>query len=147
VSILNDLKFLLLKNLNCWFKIQKFRYFHKIKTQNKQIFSNLRKFILIKLLTMKIKFYVLSCELQLYQCFLLGKDSSDKYLIGQKSERQLCKNSRTYQLNSYALHSFLNEIQCCPNYHYCVARNIKCSDSLFVIKLVPNKTEYIDKIW
>lgn len=96
---------------------------------------------------MKIKFYILSCELQLYQCFLQGKDSSDRYLIGQKSEKQLCKNSRTYQLSSYGLYSFLNEIQCSPNYHYCVARNIKNSSSPFVIKLIPNKIEYIDKIW
>ena len=96
---------------------------------------------------MKIKFYILSRELQLYQCFLRGKNSSDKYLIGQKSEKQLCKNSRTFKLDSYALYLFLNEIQCCINYHYCVARNIKSSNSPFVIQLIPNKIEYIDRIW
>lgn len=96
---------------------------------------------------MKIKFYILSRELQLYQCFLLGKDSNDSYLIGQKSGKQLCKNSRTFQLNSYDLYLFLNEIQCCPNYRYCVARNIKSSSNPFVVQLKPNNIEYIDKIW
>ncbi|CAG9803241.1 unnamed protein product [Chironomus riparius] len=96
---------------------------------------------------MRIKFYILSRELQLYQCFLLGKDSSDSYLIGHKSEKQLYKNARVFKLNSYALYLFLNEIQCCPNYHSCVARNIKSSSSQFIIQLMPNKIEYIDRIW
>lgn len=96
---------------------------------------------------MKIKFYILTCEVQLYQCFLLGKDSSDNFLIGQKSGKQLCKSSRIYQLNSYGLYLFINEIQCCPHYHYCVARNIKSSSNPFVVQLIPNKIEYIDRVW
>lgn len=97
---------------------------------------------------MKIKFYVITGDSNVYSCFLLGVNSRDNYLLGNKSrENNLNENSRRTSLNAYLFHFFLNEISNCVNFKYRVARNIKSHDSPFIIEIQPNQTEYIDRTW
>lgn len=97
---------------------------------------------------MKIKFYVLHCDSSLYTSFVIKDAAGIKsYLLGTRIRKVLLKDSRVYLLNSYGLYIFLNELDCCPTYHTAVARNIKSSNNPFVIQLVPNKLEFIDKTW
>lgn len=97
---------------------------------------------------MKIKFYVLHCDSSLYTCFLVSsKNDIKSYYLGKKTTKILAKNSRIHQANSYGFYLFLNELECCPSYHYAVARNIKKLSDPFVIQLMPNNLEFIDKTW
>lgn len=97
---------------------------------------------------MRIKFYVLHCDSTLYTCFVISRnDGINTYLLGKKTSKVLANNSQIHQTNSYGFHLFLNELECCPTYHRAVARNIKKSSDPFVVQLIPNKLEFIDKTW
>lgn len=97
---------------------------------------------------MKLKFYVLHCDSNLYNCFLITKDNGvTSYLIGKRTSKILHENKRVYQINSYGFHIFLNELKCSPTYHRAVAKNVKSTSSPFVIQLIPNRLEFIDKTW
>lgn len=97
---------------------------------------------------MKIKFFVLHRDSSLFTCFIILRDSGAKtYLLGNKSSKVLPVDSRLYRINSYGFHLFLNELENCPTYHRAVAGNIKSSDSPYVVQLIPNNLEFIDKTW
>lgn len=97
---------------------------------------------------MKIKFFVLHCDSSLYTCFVTSKDKGGKsYLLGKRTAKTLSDESRVFHINSYGFHLFLNELDCCPTYHHAVAGNIRRSSLPFVIQLIPNKVEFIDKTW
>lgn len=99
---------------------------------------------------MKIKFYVLHWDSSLFTCFVVSNTTGIKsYLLGTRTNKVLPKekDSRVYLLNSYGFYLFLNELDCCPTYHAAVARNARSSNEPFVVKLVPNKLEFIDKTW
>lgn len=97
---------------------------------------------------MRVKFYILNHQQQLYQCFILGRESDEKCIIGATSTKpEVRETLKKFLLNSYGLLMFLNELNHCETYRYWVARNIKSSSDPFLIQLTPNKTEYIDRVW
>lgn len=97
---------------------------------------------------MKIKFYVIHCDSSIHTCFVISKHPGiSSYLLGPKTSKHLADNSRIQLINSYGFYLLLNELECCPTYHRAVARNIKSSTAAFVIQLIPNKKEFIDKTW
>lgn len=97
---------------------------------------------------MKVKFYVIREDASLFQCFITKSLVSDeKYLLGNKSSRILPPNSPTVEVTGIAFHSFLNELNCCENFHIKAASNIKNLDMPFVIQIVAIKKEYIDYAW
>lgn len=97
---------------------------------------------------MKIKFYIVQCDSSLQTCFItLENRQINSYLLGQRTTKALDDDSRIFFVNSYCIHIFLNELECCPTYHRAVARNIKSSTSSFVLQIVPSEKEFIDKTW
>ena len=100
---------------------------------------------------MKIKFYyMLPCDLSLFTCFLTSKEHKDNsYLLGKRPNRTSSdkKDQRVVRINSYTFYIFLNELQCSRVFHRAVALEIKKSAGPFVIQLMPNKLEFIDKTW
>lgn len=97
---------------------------------------------------MKVKFYVIREDASMFQCFITNNLMTDeKYLLGNKSSRILPPNSKTVQVTGIAFHSFLNELNCCDNFHNNAAINLKKQKMPFVIQIVPIKKEYIDYIW
>jgi hypothetical protein len=97
---------------------------------------------------MKIKFYVIHCDSSRYTCFITTRDGGvNSYLLGKQTAKALGDESRVHKINSFGFHFFLNELDCSPTFHHAVARNIKRSSLPFVIQLVPNKEEFIDRTW
>lgn len=97
---------------------------------------------------MKIKFYVILCDSQVFTCFVTTKNEGiNAYSLGYSTSKVLPENSRNYRVNPYCFHLFLNELNCCATYHQAVARNVKGSDTPFVIQLAPASKEFIDKTW
>lgn len=97
---------------------------------------------------MKIKFYVLHWDSSLYTCFIVSKDNRmNTCLSANKTTKVLATNSRNHRANSYGFYLFLNEIECCSNFASTVASKVKSSPGPFVIQLIPNKCEFIDKTW
>lgn len=97
---------------------------------------------------MKIRFYVIHRDSSIYSCFVVIKEEGvNTYLLGKKTIKTLSDESRIHEINSYEFRAFLNELDCCPNYNRAVARNIKSSNTPYVVKLIPNRVEYIDKTW
>lgn len=97
---------------------------------------------------MKIKFYVIRCDAQVFTCFVTSRDEGiSAYSLGYPTSKVLPPNSRTFRVNPFCFHLFLNELNNCPTYHQAVAQNIKGSDAPFVIQLVPATKEFMDKTW
>ncbi|CAO1383259.1 unnamed protein product [Diamesa hyperborea] len=97
---------------------------------------------------MKVKFYVIREDASMFQCFITNSLVTDeKYLLGNKSSRTLPPNSQTVEVTGIAFHSFLNELNCCENFHKNAANNIKNLEKPFVIQIVGSKKEYIDYTW
>lgn len=92
---------------------------------------------------MKIKFYVINHDSQLYKCRIAFENKADSALVAHKSSRS---RMEIFTVDSYFFHLFLTEIQCCETYRLCLARYIKSLPS-YTIKLEPPRKEYIDKVW
>ena len=97
---------------------------------------------------MKIKFYyMLPCNSRLFTCFLTSKEPGDNsYLLGNRP-RIIRGERTTVRINSYTFYILLNELQCSRVFHRALAVKIKRSTVPFVIQLMPNKLEFIDKTW
>jgi hypothetical protein len=97
---------------------------------------------------MRIKFYVVKYDSSLFACFLTAREDGDtSYELGKKPIQKALEDPRVTKVDSYEFHSFLNELQTCRTFHRSLACEIKRHNSPFVIKLTPNKTEFIDKTW
>lgn len=95
---------------------------------------------------MKIKFYVLHCDLSVYTCFLIDKDPKiNSYLI-QKSSQKITE-SRCFNVTCYGFYYILNELSIKGTFYKSLATFIKSSNLPYVIKIHPNHKEHIDKTW
>jgi hypothetical protein len=93
---------------------------------------------------MKIKFYVINQNNEIYSCFVTNKSELNNFEVGRKSSK--CFAKETFTINPYCFYIFLNEIQCCQFYRHSLAKFIKSLPN-YVIKLEPPKKEFIDKVW
>lgn len=98
---------------------------------------------------MKVKFYVIHSDSNIYTCYIiLNEDGINTYKLGNLTKKKVDEeNSKIVKLSGFQFHLFLNELQCCPQFHRNVARNFKSTPSNFAIQLIPNKTEVIDSEW
>lgn len=98
---------------------------------------------------MKVKFYVLHSDSSIYTCFITSNDDGiNSYKLGNRTAKKIDEeNSKIVKLSGFQFHLFLNELECCPHFHRNVARNFKSTPAKFVIQIIPNKTEVIDREW
>lgn len=96
---------------------------------------------------MKIKFYVVNYDDNCHTCFIISKDQQiNSYLLGKPTKKQI-QTANVVKLSSFSFHLFLNELNCCQQFHRAVAWNFKKSEAYFVIQIIPNQREYIDRQW
>lgn len=94
---------------------------------------------------MKVKFYVLHCDSSVYTCFITSnEDGINSYNLGNKTIKKIDEENIKI-MPAFHFHLFLNELECCPQFHQAVARNFK--SNRFVIQITPTKYEYIDRTW
>lgn len=95
---------------------------------------------------MKVKFYVLNHDGNVYSCYITDKNDENKCLIGHKSKSNA--NEPKILISPYHLHIFLNEINNCDTYRFSAARYFQSfKSSPYLIKILPTSHEFIDKVW
>lgn len=96
---------------------------------------------------MKIKFYVLNHDHNYHTCFIISRDQQDNAYLLDKPTTDGIHIGNVTKLSSFNFHLFLNELNCCPQFHRTVAWNFKRSENYHVIEIIPNRYEYIDRVW
>ena len=94
-------------------------------------------------LIMKVKFYVLNHDGNVYSCYITNRNDENKCLIGHKSKKEI--KEPNIAISKYCFYLFLNEINNCDYYRLSTARFFKSSP--YLIKILPTSREFIDKVW
>lgn len=95
---------------------------------------------------MKVKFYVLNHDDNVYSCYITDKNDENKCVISNKKSK-VNVNEPNITINPYCFHLFRNEINNCDAYRLSSARFFKSSRTTYLIKILPSSREFIDKVW
>lgn len=93
---------------------------------------------------MKIKFYVLNHDGNVYSCYITDRNDENKCLIGHKSKSKF--HEPNISISKFCFHLFINEINNCDTYRLSAARHFRRS-SPYLIKILPTSSEFLDKVW